>query len=96
MRFTVRERALDAMGPRVEGTFTDGQHDPGAVRVAWPAAEDEDNEYPTYRVYLGHDTEARCARPRALEWWWLPTFACVDTMVFRRLGPLPGDRHRRL
>lgn len=81
VRFTVRDRAPNSMGPRVDGTFAPtASLIPGAVRIAWRAAADQDNEYLTYRVYRDSDTAAPvCETTRGSQWWRLPTFACVDT-----------------
>jgi PKD repeat protein len=91
VRFAVRELAPNKVSPRTTGTFAPTvTMIPGAVRIAWSAVADRDNEHLTYRVYRDSDTSTPvCETTRASEWWRLPTVACLDTSA-------PEGSHRYL
>jgi PKD repeat protein len=80
VRFAVRPVAPAAVAPRASVAFTPTvTMIPGAVRVAWTAVYDRDNENLTYRVYRDSEASAPvCEVVRPSVWWNLPVWACTD------------------
>jgi PKD repeat protein len=93
VRFAVpaSKDAPKKLGPKSSTTWTPtATMIRGAVRVAWKAVADRDNENLTYRVYRDSLTSTPvCETTQASLWWRLPTYACADTSA-------PAGSHRWL
>jgi PKD repeat protein len=92
-RFTIREKAANASGPKLFNTtypLNVSSTETGSARINWMANNDDDNEYLTYRLYRDSvsATNLKQIVTKRFRRWESVTMGFTDT------GLAPGSTHQ--